>query len=430
MNIWLKAKNFIHEDIWRFRREQLSSKLFSLLVVVRVFVLSIRKFESDSCRDKASALTYYSVLSIVPLAAMAFGLAKAFGFESVLSDFLISSFEGHEVVATYVLDFAESYIANIKGGLVAGIGLGMLVWSSMNLIGHTEEAFNNIWSVKNSRSFVRKLSDYISIIIISVIAIAACSSLMVNASSFLVDSYLLSKVWSAALAVAPCILVWIGLSLIYYILPNTKVSIVSALVGGLAAGVVIMSVQFFYLYFQIGMSKNNAIYGSFAAIPLFLIWMQLTWHIVMWGAELSFAVQNVRSFEFDSDTSRYSLSLKRKISVFICSHIAKCFRDCQPALTASQISVDLKLPLQIVKSLINEMLDAKLLTEVRADANADFGYQPAFDINALTVSKFVNMIENKGDVVCSVDNGSFEAISALFDDTYGKCNGDVFIKDL
>lgn len=410
-----KTISFINVDIWRFRRDQFGKRTFILIGIARVCVLAARKYSQDNCKDKASALTYYSILSIVPLAAMAFGMAKAFGFDDTLTQSLYEMFRGHETIAEYLLEFSDTYLASTKGGLVAGVGFAMLLYSVMNLLGHAESAFNHIWETKRSRSMVRKFSDYISIVLIAVIAISAYSSLMVNVTDIIGDSGVLGQVWQAIKMFAPCFLVWIGLSLIYFILPNTKVNFGAAFLGAFIAGTALMIVQFCYLYFQIGMSKNNAIYGSFAAIPLFLIWMQTTWHLVMLGSEIAFAAQNAKSYAYDSETSHFSFALRRKISLFIAAYITKRFANCEPAPSAATISVDLHLPLQIVFSILFEQIDAGLMNEVRNDQTSEPGYQPAFDISQLTVARFMASLEQRGDTEYDLATEDFEKLAQLVD---------------
>lgn len=430
--LYERGVRFVTTDLWRLPSDSERSN-FVLLKIARVVFLAIQKYRVDNCKDKASALTYYTILSIVPLAAMAFGLAKAFGFDSELTRIVNDMLVGHEVIAQYVLDFADTYLKNMKGGLVAGIGLAMLLWAVMKLIGHAEKSFNQIFETKQSRSLVRKFSDYISIVIIAVIAIVAYSSVMVMMTGFVSDGGIFGEVWKFLASITPFVAVWIGLSLIYYILPSTKVRLTAALLGGAIAGIALIITQFAYLYFQIGMTQNNAIYGSFAAIPLFLIWMQTTWYIVLLGCEVAFACQNAESYNYELNTKTFSLSLRRKIALCILSYVTKEFDMCHQAPSLSQISANLKLPISFVSRMMNDLTNANLLSEIKADEKSEVAYQPAFDIHKLTVAVFIDKIESYGDSSYPIESEEFKKAEVIIE-KYIKsslsADGAMLVKDI
>lgn len=396
-NIFNKTVKFITVDIWSLQRKDLSLSMFRVVSVAKVIVLAAQKFKTDRCKDKASALTFYTLLSLVPLVAMAFGVAKAFGFDSALSAFLYESFKGHEAVAEYVLSFAEMYLSSVKGGLIAGVGFAMLLWTVMGLIGHMEQTFNQIWGIGQNRSLVRKFSDYISIVLIALIAVTAYSSLIINLSNYFThDDAVMRRIWLVLLSASPFVLMWVGLALIYYILPNGRIHFGPALLGGVIAGTALMVTQFVYLYFQIGMSNNNAVYGSFAALPLFLVWLQTTWHIIMLGCEVAYAAQNYSQHELRSDTKRFSIELRRKVALYITAYIAQRFDRCEAAANVSLIAKDLMLPKLLVSRMAQDLTSAGILIEVATNHKEEMAYQPAFDIAKLTVARFVTMAEGNG----------------------------------
>ncbi|MBP5366535.1 MAG: YihY family inner membrane protein [Bacteroidales bacterium] len=425
-----RGTKFVSEDIWHVRKDQMNKRSFSFVRIARVIVLAVKKYTADNCKDKASALTYYSVLSIVPLAAMAFGIAKAFGFYPALTNSINDMFKGHEEVAEYIVSFADSYLANIKGGLVAGIGFAMLIWTVMSLLGNTERTFNQIWETKKSRTIVRKFSDYISIILIAILAIAAYSSFTVNMTGALRTSEF-QHIWGLLLSVSPCLLICLGLALVYFIMPTAKVKFSAAMVGGTIAGIAMIVTQFVYLYFQIGMTKNNAVYGSFAAIPLFLIWLQLSWHIVILGCEIAYAFQHANSY--DADTSSYSISLRRKISIYILSTLAKRFQTSEKVMSVADLSEQLQIPMQLTSNLLRHLVDAGLVNMVKRGENTDHGYQPAFDINVMTLSLVISKIEERGTVSYNLETEDFKRLSAYLDESLSEkmsAKGQILVKDL
>lgn len=429
-----KIRDFLSEEIWRIQYQDVSRKQFILVKIGRVLILAIREFINDKCPQKASALTYYSLLSIVPLAAMAFGVAKGFGFETALENQLLKSLYGQEEVVAWIMDFAHKYLSTIKGGMIAGVGFVMLLWSVMNVLGGIELSFNEIWEVKRSRSFIRKFSDYVSLMLIGLLFLVSSGSIIVNLSSSLEGAEVFKHFWAIFTTFAPYVLIWFIFSMLFYILPNTKVKFSAALVGGIIAGTLFQLTQYFYIYFQMGMSRYNAIYGSFAAFPLFLIWLQVSWVIVLLGAEISFAFQNVKSFEYESDTRTISYSYKKLLSIFIAQYIVKQFSKGEKAPTAEEISVELHLPIKLVMLQLFEMVEAGVISEIQTPKNQSNAFQPSLDIHRLTILKFIQMMERKGS--SNFQSGQSAAITRLqevlshFETEVEKFPENILLKDI
>ncbi|MCF0191646.1 MAG: YihY/virulence factor BrkB family protein [Marinilabiliaceae bacterium] len=426
-DILTKVKELAGGGIWSMTKEQ-AGRWYWLIKPGQAILVAVEKYKNDRCKDKASALTYYTILSIVPLVAMVFGIASAFGFNEILRTFITDSFKGQEVVAQYLLDFSDKYIANMKGGWIAGIGFAMMIWTVKNLLGHTEQTFNQIWQVEKSRSLVRKLSDYITIIILALVAVVAVSSSLVNVTNQLSSDINLARVWGIVLSFVPMIMMWLGVSMIYYILPNTKVSLRAAITGGFFTTIALVIMQFIYLEFQIGLNSNNAVYGSFAAIPLFLIWLQTMWYIIILGCELVCVIQNFSSYGHNADTSRYSVSDRRKVSLQIVRYVIVRFAECKSAPSVKQIANDLKLPFSFVKNLMPMLEECGLLSKVIT--NADDAYQPAFDVRQMTVRIFLDRVENLGKLRLSTD-GNFKWISDYLDNIFNDEKSlDILIQDI
>ncbi|MBE9531782.1 MAG: YihY/virulence factor BrkB family protein, partial [Proteobacteria bacterium] len=286
--------------IWSIRLQDLSKKKSFFLNQLRVFVLTLRKFDSDNCSLRASALTFYTLLSIVPVVAMAFGVAKGFGYEDVLRDQLLARFAGQEEVFTIIIGFAHTLLENTRGGMVAGIGMAVLLWTVIKVLYHIEYSFNEIWQIKRPRSLKRRLSNYISFMVIGPALLIASGSVTVfiNSHILLVTERIallsfMGPFTFLLLKLVPYILIWAILTFAYVVMPNVKVSFKSALIAAIIAGTCYQFAQWGYIHFQVGIARYNAIYGSFAALPLFLIWLEISWIIVLFGAEISYSHQNV-----------------------------------------------------------------------------------------------------------------------------------------
>lgn len=379
------------------RKDNTSIRQFWLIRTIRIFVIAVKRFLTDNCMVKASALTYYSLLSVVPVVALAFAIAKGFGFRETLEEQLHQRLVGHEEVVQWVQDFALSYLDNTKGGMIAGVGVIVLLFSVIKILSDIESSFNDIWGVKVARSMVRKFSDYISFMLVSTILLVLSSSFMVFMTSS-IEVFDLGKIATPIITWAsPYILIWVVFSLMFMLMPNTKVQLTSAIFGGVIAGSLFLALQFAYITFQIGMSKYNAIYGSFAALPLFLIWMNSSWLIVLLGAELSFAHQNEKSYEFDTDTLRISDDYRRLVSLLVVKYVVDNFKNELPAPSMSDLSVSLKLPIRLVSELVRKLEESGILVEVHfQDSKLDAGFAPAFDIDKMSITCVVDKLEKFG----------------------------------
>jgi membrane protein len=207
---------------------------------------------------------------------------------------------------------------------------------------------------------------------------------------YLADAIILS------LKLLPYGVIWLVLTFIYVFMPNTKVELKSALAAGIVAGTLYQLVQLAYITFQIGVTKYGAIYGSFAALPLFLAWLQVSWLVVLFGAEVSFAHQHVATYEFEQDCERASHSFKTLVALLIACLCVKRYQAAEAPLTANDISRELEVPIRLVRSLLSELTEARVLSEVCLGQGEDVAYQPACDIDRLTVAKIIEQLDQKG----------------------------------
>ena len=398
-----KFKNFIQDDIWRIKAKKLPAKKLFPIRILRVFILTLKEFSKDQCQLRASALTFFSLLSIVPVFAMAFGIAKGFGLEKLLQKKILESSEGQQEVFTRIMEFSEKLLQNTQGGIVAGIGVVLLFWTVIKVLGTIEQSFNHIWGVKAERTLGRKFGDYLAMMLICPVLFIISSSLTVFVTSQM--SEIIHKI-SILSAVAPLLLTvlnlvpycvwWVLLTFIYIFMPNTKVNFPSALIGGVVAGTIYQVVQWFYIHFQIGAANYGAIYGSFAALPLFLVWLQTSWTIVLFGAEIAFAHQNEDTYEFEPDSMKVSLYFKKLIALRMTQLCIKKFCDGQPGLNASQISDELDLPIRLTRQILYDLADVRILAEVKSDSDKNSTYQPARPVDDLTIPVIIDALEKKG----------------------------------
>jgi membrane protein len=399
----IKILAFIKTDIWRIRAKDLSLIKALAIKQLRVLLLSIRGVSEDNLYLRASALTFYSLLSIVPVLAMAFGIAKGFGFEKTLEEQLFHEFPGQTEVLGKVIEFANSMLATTKGGIVAGIGLVVLFWTVIRVIGNIEIAFNDIWGITENRSFGRKFSDYLSIILICplLLIMAGSATVFVTTQITLITEKIaligyFKPLIFFFLKAMPLGVMWGLFTFLYVLMPNTRVKITSGLIAGIIAGAIYQLVQWGYIAFQVGTAKYNAIYGSFAALPLFLVWLQLSWLIVLFGAEISFASQNVDTYEFEPDCRETSPYFKALLSLAITRLVIKNFSTGEKPLTAEDVSHLMETPVRLVRELIHTLVESGILSQIKTETDKETAYHPSMDINFITIQSVLAALVYNG----------------------------------
>jgi len=395
--------NFLNTEIWRLRLADEPGLKAFFYRMLRILLLSLRCFREDQCQFKAAALTLYSMLSIVPVLAMAFGIAKGFGMERFLESWLTEMFQGQEEILNQVMGFANKLLETTQGGTVAGIGLAVLFWSVMKVLGNIELALNQIWGIETARSLGRKFSDYLSLMLVGpVLMITSNSSAYFLATRI---TQITEKVeilgWVNHLVLLglkflPFVLIWILFTVIYLLMPNMRVKFVSGLVAGVLAGTLFNIVQWLYVASQVGVAKYNAIYGSFAALPLFIIWLQVSWMIVLFGAEISFAHQNVDTYELEPDFKKISPDYRQLLSLQLTHRVVDNFKSGTTPFTSHELSQELKIPIRLAKELLDDLVEGAVLNRVKREDSPQTAYQPARDIDTLTIKDVLDALGGRG----------------------------------
>ncbi|MBI5883461.1 MAG: YihY/virulence factor BrkB family protein [Elusimicrobia bacterium] len=398
-----RLMKFLAQDLWRIRAKDLPRSRSLLIHPLRVVLRAWRGFDENKCQLRASALTFYSLLSMVPVAAMAFGVAKGFGFEKHLEKLVLEKLQGQEKIAAQVIAFANRFLENTSGGLIAGIGVAVLFWTVVKVLGNIEASFNDIWGVRKPRTLMRRLADYLSIMLICPVLLIVSSSttifiasqveLLLKHLSFLGA---LAPLFVLVLKLLPFAVVWVMFSFMYVFMPNTRVRYSAALLGGVAAGTIYQLTQWIYVTFQIGVTGYGAVYGSFAALPLFLVWLQVSWLIVLLGAEISFAAQNVATYEFEPDSLLISYSFRRLLTLRMVSFAVKRFCQGEPPSTEADFAVSLDIPIRLVRQMLFELASAGVFSTVVPVEGDDNAFQPAHSAEAWTIRDVMAMLENKG----------------------------------
>lgn len=368
----------------------------------KLLLYMLQGLSTHATMVRSAALTYYTLVSIVPVVALVFAVVKGFGLADGLVQNLYSVFPQIPEVVDYLVEFAQKALARTQGGLVALFSLVALFWSVWSVFGSIEDAFNNIWEVKNTRSWSRKISDYITVIVFAPILWVGASAVSVYLQQLLgwadnVWLNALSKLISMAIA-------WFMFSLIYVVLPNTKVNLSAAIKSGFIAGTVFMLFQWGYVFVQTWMTSYNAIYGSFAALPLFLLWMLISWSILLLGGELSFTFQNEKRFDEERESLLVSYDCRRKLMIGVMVIVSRTFRDGKGAMAVDDIRHELGIPKRILSSILSALVEAGMLHEIHVGGNEfELSYAPARDISTLKVYDVLLAVDAHGEGRDSID---------------------------
>ena len=401
-----RIARYLAAGIWEIRLKDLPLIKAFFVKALRILLLASRRFVTDNCQKTASVLTYYSLLNVVPVVAVAFAIAKGFGLEKLIEKQIVQIGENanwQPDITNQILTFSHNLLDQAKGGLIAGVGIILLFWTVISILGKIEESLNNVWEVKQSRTLIRKFGDYIAMMVFGPLLLVVSSSATVLVASQVTliltkISFLgvFSKVILFLLNLLPYVSIWVLLTLLYLIMPNTVIPLRSAILGGIAAGTIVQIVQWAYIKFQIGVTSQGAIYGSFAALPLFLAWLQISWMIVLFGAEIAHANEHYETYGFYPDYSRISFSSKKLLMLRIFHLLIKRFALGEKPSSVQQIADALEIPVRLVKSLLQELSEVGLVVETAGGAKGEVAFQPGRTIENITLRLALDEYEKYG----------------------------------
>jgi len=412
MNARLKSLiHFLDDGIWRIREEEVSHLQWKAYTCLKIIYLSINQFINDRIVVRASALTYSTLLSIIPILALLFAIARGFGFDTLIESQFRSGVTGTQ--AELVISWINSYLEHAQSGVFIGVGLIMLLGTVLLLIDNIERSFNAIWQVKKPRNPFRQITDYSSLILLLPVLLVISSGLSIFMSTYvkeLQNFMVLAPVLKFFVRLIPYALIWGMFIGLYTFMPNTKVKLAHAWLPGILAGSAFQAFQYFYINSQIWVSNYNAIYGSFAAIPLFLLWTQISWSICLFGAEMSYISQNISTFNFGKETANISRRFHDFFCTIILSSICKRFATGGRPYTAEALSKEHKIPIRLTKSILYELQDMRLIYETGVgggEKSHDPQYLPGIDIHQLSVGTLLSQLDANGAEDFKIDPGHY-----------------------
>ena len=368
--------------------------------LLKKLILAVRFFTAKRVMSQASALTYSTLLAIVPILAVVFAIARGFGYNRYIEVWFREAFSSQPQAAEVIIGFVNSYLVHTKSGVFLGVGLVFMLYTVLMLVSNVEQTFNEIWQVKNERSLIRTFTDYITMIFLFPIIIVLPSGLSIYVATLADNMDNVMVVGSALdflIQLGPYVLWSLLFIALYVFMPNTHVRLRSCIIPGILAGVSMQVLQMLYIHSQIWMSSYNAIYGSFAALPLFMLWMQISWTITLFGAELCYTNQNLDYYDYNTRTDDISHRYRMLLSTILMSRVCRRFMAEKKPYTASELREETKIPIRITNDLLYNMVGAGLLAELTSDEKGDTSrFIPAVSVEQLSYGMLIDRMEAQG----------------------------------
>ena len=382
------------------QREDISPVRYLFYEVIKKVLLAVEYFTTKRMVDSAAALTYSTLLAIVPIMAVVFAIARGFGYNKYIETWFREALSSQPQVAEAIIGFVNSYLVHTKSGIFLGIGLLFMLWTVIMLISNIEKAFNDIWQVSTPRSIFRTITDYMAMFLLAPIIIVVTSGISIMMATFangIGETLIVGPTLRFFLRLLPYIIMSGVFIALYVFMPNTKVNIKSAIIPGILAGVAMQGLQLVYIHSQIWVTGYNAIYGSFAALPLFMLWVQISWTICLFGAELAYTNQNLEKFAFRASTDDLSHRYRLLLSAYLMTLICRRFEEGKKPYTALELKLETNIPIRITHDLLENLTRVHLLSEMTNDEKGtEAVYQPAESTARLSVGMMIDRLEAEG----------------------------------
>lgn len=405
--------HFFKVGIWHVKRQDVPAWKYFVYSAAKKLLLAVERATTKRMMNAASALTYSTLLAIVPILAVVFAVARGFGYNKYMESWFRDTLASQPQAADVIVGFVNSYLVHTKSGVFLGVGLVFMLWTVFMLVGNIEQTFNHIWQVKKPRSLFRTVTDYMAMFLLVPIVIVVTSglSIFVATVSDSMEGYaLLAPVMRFIIALMPYVFMSAVFVALYVFMPNTKVKLGCAIVPGILAGVAMQGLQLVYIHSQIWVSSYNAIYGSFAALPMFMLWVQISWIICLFGAELCYTSQNLEDFAFRAKTEDISHRYRLMMSVMLAALICKRFDEGGRPYTALELKLKTDIPVRIVNDLLYELTRVHVIIEVMGDEKGqEVMFQPAETTERLSVGTLVSRLESEGHWPIEIDKALLDS---------------------
>jgi membrane protein len=395
MNRSSGKRSFFSGALWELDPSSLGGLKGTGVRILQFLSIVTSNFLANNSLLRASALSFTTLLSFVPLFALAFSLLKGLGAQNRLAPLILNQVAaGSEVVVNRIL----SYINNTNVGSLGAIGVAGLLFTAISMLGSVEEAFNVSWGVSETRTLYRKFSDYLSVLLSAPLLLLAATSITTTLQSKWLTSWVFERTYLGdfflmLLSLTPYLSVWIALLLLYSYIPNTRVRFKSALLGALLAGTLWQLAQWCYIHFQVGVGNYNAIYGTLAVLPILMVWIYVSWLIVLFGMEVAAAHQQLHTFRWDLRGGAVSQSFRELVSLATLRHIACAFHQGEAGWGEEHLASRVGVPQRIMRDTLRQLIEAGFIVPA---AGADATFLPARELDQIALSQVLVALRRQG----------------------------------
>ncbi len=390
-----RAQRYLDRDLWRpvpdtNRALEIGRNALQVAVIVA------QGATGNQMLLRASALTYFSLLSLIPLIALALAVVEAFGVRANLAGIIVERITaGSPGAAEVILPIIEG--VDLSG--LGALGAATLVVTTILQISSVERAFNVIWGVEHERSLARRFADYLAVVVVAPLLLAVGLSLGTTMNNEalvqrLLEYPLFAQAHEMGLRWAPGAVLTLAFAFAYWFLPNTRVRPLPALIGGVVAAIGFTVAQEVYVSFNVGAARANAVFGAFAVLPLLIAWLSVSWTVVLLGAEFSFATQNLASFRMARLGEEPSPAGREAYGLAVAARIARSFESGQ-GVTAETLALDLDIPVRSVRAMLHDLQGARVVSP-RGDPDTD-GYQLGRAADRITVGEVLAALRGTRD---------------------------------
>ncbi len=410
----LKLKNSWHRLLWEQDPRQLNLVQAFLLRQLQTVVLVIHDFMQDRCMLRASALTYSSLLAIVPMLALTFALLKAFGVQNSLEPLIIEKLNvGSQEVVSSIL----SYVNNTQVGKLGVFGLLFLLVAVISLLSNIEDSFNHVWGVKGMRPLIRRFSDYLSVLMVGPVLMISAMSMTSSLTSNqlvqrLIDMEVVGNLILTLFKMGPYLLMWIAFAILYVFMSNTRVEWSAAVAGGILGGTLWQVAQWSYVNFQVGVAKYNAIYGTMAALPIFMIWVYISWNIVLFGLEFTYARQNLQTGGRDLHGYEVSRNSYERVALILLVALASRFYRAQKPLGKERLALQLGVPPRLCEHILVELVGLGYVSEICVHNTNIKRYQLGRAADSMSIIEILEGLRSQGEEVLHLSDMQEVAVAS------------------
>jgi membrane protein len=423
--LWKRTGEFLTRDVWESLPAPRSRRW--LYQLARMGVLTWEGLMKTDVFTLSAALTFKVIFSLVPFLAVILAFVKGFGgLEGAVKDFLVKSLTGF--LGADASKAFDGFLTSVNAAAIGVVGFSVLLYTSLSLLDTVEKTFNTIWGIKSPRALLRRFTVYWTILTVSPVVLIAMITMKTFVESHRAYDWLnrTAPFFGKGLIFSfSVVLAWIFFTLVYVIIPNTRVRLSAAFIAALVSGTAWNVMTTGYVWYNTHVVSSYAFYGSLGSIPIFLLWVYLSWIIVLFGAEIAFAAQHVDTYRRELEAIKVSAADRDRLALVIALEAVRPFETGAPPPTAEVVAARLNAPSRVVHEIVYQLMERGVLREVSALNAKDPGLVPARDPSAMTVRDILHAVRGYGDPLTLPEGDGAPAVYRLVDEAEERATADL-----